>query len=62
MRLGEETILSLGEFHGRGAFLVVVSHTVNPSAYGIATHPLGIIGLQQFRRHTFLIPGSSHRS
>ena len=32
----EKMILSLGEFHGRGAFLIVVGHAVDPRAHGIA--------------------------
>ena len=29
----EEPILNLGEFHGRGASLVVVSHSIKPTAF-----------------------------
>src|ERR1700737_2021174 len=46
--LQEETILNLCKFHGRGAFLVVVSHVIDPGAYGIAPHQPSIVGLQQF--------------
>lgn len=52
--LKEETSLSLGEFHGRRAFLVVVSHVVDPSAYGIALHQPSIVGLQQFGRRIYI--------
>jgi hypothetical protein len=45
-RYGEETILNLGEFDGRGAFHVVVSHAIDPCAYGIAPHQPSIVGLQ----------------
>jgi hypothetical protein len=38
--LQEETILNVGEFHGCGAFLVVVSNVIDPGAYGIAPHQL----------------------
>ena len=48
--LGEETILNLGDFHGSEAFLVVISHVIDPSAHGIAPHQPGIVRLQQFRR------------
>jgi hypothetical protein len=37
----------LCEFHGRGAFLIVVGHTVDPRADGIAPHQPSIVGLQQ---------------
>jgi hypothetical protein len=46
----EEPIRNLGEFHGRGAFLVIVPHVVDPRAYGIAPHLPSIVGLQQFGR------------
>ncbi len=46
--LRKETILNLGEFHGCRAFLVVVSHLIDPSAYRIAPHQPSIIGHQQF--------------
>jgi hypothetical protein len=39
-----------GEFHGCGAFFVVVRHVIDPGAYGIAAHQPSIVGLQQFRR------------
>jgi hypothetical protein len=52
VRLQEETSLSLGEFHACGAFLVVISHVIDPSAYGIATHQLSIVWLQQFGRRS----------
>jgi hypothetical protein len=32
-RLQKETSLSLGEFHGYRAFLVVIHHVIDPSAY-----------------------------
>ena len=43
--LQEEPILHLGEFHGCGAFFVVVSYVVDPCADGIAPHQAGIAGL-----------------
>ena len=49
--LREESILNLGEFHGCGAFLVVITHMINASAYGIAPHQPSIVGPQQFGRH-----------
>lgn len=36
--LQKETTLSLDGFHGRGTFFIVVSHVIDPSAYGIASH------------------------
>ena len=48
--LQENTTLHLGEFHGRGAGFVVVSHGIDPTAYGVAPHQPSIVGLQQFRR------------
>ena len=55
VRLQEETRLSLGEFHGCGAFLVVIGHVIDPSAYGIAPHQLGIIGLQHVGHRTRIV-------
>jgi hypothetical protein len=46
-RLRKQSILNLGEFHGHGTFFVVVSHVVDPPAYGIAAHQPGIAGLEQ---------------
>jgi len=46
--LGKKPIPGVGKFHGRGAFLVVVRHAVNATAYGKASHRSGIAGLQQF--------------
>ena len=43
--LQEETILNLGEFHGCGAFRVVVRHVIDPSAYGITSHRPSVVGL-----------------
>jgi len=34
----KEPILNLGEFHGRGAFRVIIRHMIDPGAYGIAPH------------------------
>jgi hypothetical protein len=42
-RLRKKWILSLREFHGCGAFFVVVSHVIDPRAHGIATHQASII-------------------
>jgi hypothetical protein len=53
--LQEETILNLGEFHGCGAFFVVVRHAIDPSAYGIAPHQPSIVVLQSFRRRTHIL-------
>jgi hypothetical protein len=50
--LREQTILNLGEFHGCGAFFVVVSHLIDPRAYRIASHQPCIEGLQQFGRRS----------
>ena len=52
VRLQEETSLSLDEFHGYGAILVVISHMIDSSAYWIAPHELCIVRLQQFGRRT----------
>jgi hypothetical protein len=41
-----------GPFHSCGAFLVVVSHGIDPRAHGIAPHQPSIIGLQQFGRRS----------
>ena len=43
----KETSLSLCEFHGCGAFLIVVSHAVDPRAHWIASHQPSVVGLQQ---------------
>jgi len=48
----KETSLSLGEFHGCGAFFVVVHHVIDARAYGIAPHHSRIVGLQQVGRRT----------
>jgi len=48
--LGKEPTLNVCEFHGHGAFFVVVSHVVDPRAYGIAAHQPGVAGLQQIGR------------
>src|ERR1022692_3080184 len=53
--LREEPILNLSEFHGCGAFFVVVSHVVDPRAYGIAPHSPGIVRSQQFGRRTHIL-------
>ena len=45
----EEPILILGDLNRSRAFLVIVRHVIDPRAYGIATHNLGIVRLQQFR-------------
>jgi hypothetical protein len=37
------------------AFLIVVPHTIDPSAHGIAPHEPGIIGLQQFGRRAHIV-------
>jgi hypothetical protein len=50
--LREQPILSLCEFHGRGAFFVVVSDVIDPSAYGIASHQPSIGRLQQIGRRS----------
>ncbi len=50
----EETILNLYEFHGRGAFRVVVRYVIDPRAYRIAPHQPGIEGLQQFGRRSHI--------
>jgi hypothetical protein len=44
MSLREKTTLKLCEFHGRGAFLVVVRHVIDPRADGIAPHQPSIAG------------------
>jgi hypothetical protein len=54
VRLQEETSLSLGKFHRRGAFLVVIGHVIDPSAYGVAPHQLSIVGLQQIGRRSHI--------
>jgi len=41
--------MNLGDFHGCGASFADLKE-VDPSAYGIAPHPLSIVGLQQFGR------------
>jgi hypothetical protein len=51
----EETILSVGKFHRCGAILVVVSHVIDPGAYGITPHQPGIAGLQQFGRLRYIL-------
>ena len=40
-------MLSLCKLYGCGAFLVVVSHVVDPGAHGVAPHQPGIEELQQ---------------
>jgi hypothetical protein len=52
--LREESILNLGEFHGCGAFTVVVRHAVDPGAHGIAPHQPGVAGPQQIGRRTHI--------
>jgi peptidoglycan/LPS O-acetylase OafA/YrhL len=44
--LAEKPILNLDKLDGCGAFFVVVSHAVHPSAHGIAPHQPGIVGHQ----------------
>jgi hypothetical protein len=55
LRLGEEPILSLCEFHGCGAFFVVVSHAIDPRADRIAPHQPSIVGLQQIGRRSHIL-------
>ena len=52
MSLREKTTLKLCEFHGRGAFLVVVRRAVDPRADRKAPHYLGVAGPQEFGRRT----------
>jgi hypothetical protein len=40
----KQPILNLGYFHGCGAFFVVVSHVIDPSAYGTAPHQRSVVG------------------
>jgi hypothetical protein len=48
--LREKSSLNLGEFHGCGAFFVVIGYVIDPSAYGIAPHLASIVGFQHFAR------------
>jgi hypothetical protein len=41
----KESFLSLGEFHGRGAFCVIVRHMIDPRAHRIAPHQSSVVGL-----------------
>jgi hypothetical protein len=49
MRLCEKPILNLREFHGTGAFLVIIGDVIEPRAHRIASHQPSIVGLHQFR-------------
>ncbi len=40
--IGRATRLRLRQFHGCGAFLVVIAHGIDPSADGITPHQPGI--------------------
>jgi hypothetical protein len=61
--LREESILSLGEFHGCGAGFVVVSHRIDSSGYRLAPRSRASRGLNSSDAAlTSLIPGSSHKS
>jgi hypothetical protein len=53
--LREKPTLSLGKLHRLRAFLVVVPHMINPTAYGVAPHQPGIEGFQQFGRRTHIL-------
>jgi hypothetical protein len=37
-QLREEPLLKLRDFYGRRAFLVVVCHAIDPTAYGVTPH------------------------
>jgi hypothetical protein len=50
----EEAILNPGDFHRSGAFLIIVSHVIDSSAYGIATHQPSIVWIQQFGRRSYI--------
>ena len=54
IQLREKLILCLGEFHGCGAFFVVVSHRIDSSAYRIAPRQPSIVRSQQFGRRTHI--------
>ena len=47
--LREEPILNLGEFDGRGAFRVVVSHVIDPSALQTGSR-IAMLLFSSFRR------------
>jgi hypothetical protein len=56
---------SLSDYHGRGAFRVVIHYGIDSSAHGIAARQPGIIGLKQSGRRADIIhagvePGRSH--
>jgi len=50
--LEKEPIVNSGKLHRWGARFVIVRHLIDPSAYGIASHAPGVVGLQQLGRHT----------
>jgi len=50
----EQTVLSLGDLHRSRTLLIVIRHTVDPRAHGIAPHQFGIIRLQQFGGRTHI--------
>jgi hypothetical protein len=43
----EKAVLNFGRLHEPGAFFVIMSHVINPVAYGIAAHQPSIAGPQQ---------------
>jgi len=48
-------ILSFRDLHRTGAILIIVRHTIDPRAYGVAKHQAGIVGLQQCRDNLNII-------
>jgi hypothetical protein len=53
--LGKKPILNVGKLHGTRAFLIVVSHVIDPCAYGVALHHSSIAGLQEFGRRSHIL-------
>jgi hypothetical protein len=57
MSLREESILNLSEFHGCGAFCIVIHNAVDPSANRIAPHQPSVVGLQQIGSRVHIVHG-----